>query len=126
GAGVKVTQQAMAQMSPQQRARMNAEAQAPATLWGLHGSASLNDKLLTLTVVNPHATEIRETEIAVRGAKVQSGQATTLTSKDIHAHNNFEDPRALTPSNAALAARHGAATHRFPAPSVTRLQRTLV
>jgi alpha-L-arabinofuranosidase len=114
-----------AQMSPQQRARMQAEAQAPATLWGLQGSASLNDKTLTLTVVNPHATEARETEIVVRGARVQSGQATTLTAKDIHARNNFEDPRALTPTTTAVQAQNGTVVHRFPAASVTRLQLTL-
>jgi alpha-N-arabinofuranosidase len=112
-------------LSPQQRANMQAQAQAPATLWGLQGSASVNGKTLTLTVVNPHATEIRETEIAVRGAKVQSGQAMTLTSGDIHAHNSFENPRALTPSNSAVQVQNGAVTYRFAAASVTRLQLTL-
>jgi alpha-N-arabinofuranosidase len=110
-----------AQLSPQQRAQMAAQAQAPATLWGLQGSASLSGKTLTLTVVNPHATETRETEIAVRGAKVQSGQATTLASTDIRAHNSFENPRALVPSNATVQAQGGALVYRFPAASVTRL-----
>jgi len=115
-----------AQMSPQQRAQMAAQAQATnATLWGLQGSASLNGKQLTLTVVNPHATETRETEIIVRGAKAQSGQATTLTSTDIHAHNSFESPRALAPSSAAVRAPGGTIVHRFPAASVTRLQLAL-
>jgi hypothetical protein len=40
---------------------MEAQAQSPATLWGLQGSASLSGKQVTLTVVNPHATEARET-----------------------------------------------------------------
>ena len=35
----------------------------PATFWGLKGSASLRDKALTLTVVNPHVSESREVEI---------------------------------------------------------------
>ncbi|HZS03597.1 MAG TPA: alpha-L-arabinofuranosidase C-terminal domain-containing protein [Blastocatellia bacterium] len=116
---------AAAQMSPQQRANLAAQAQAPATLWGLQGSASLSGKLLTLTVVNPHVTEARETEIAVRGAKVQSGRATTLASSDIHAHNSFENPQALMPSNATVEVQGGALTYRFPAASVTRLQLTL-
>ena len=64
----------------------------------------------------------RETEIVVRGARVQSGQATTLTAKDIHARNNFEDPRALTPTTSAVQAQNGTVVHRFPAASVTRLQ----
>jgi alpha-N-arabinofuranosidase len=114
-----------AQLSPQQRANLQAQAQAPTSLWGLQGSASLNGKTLTLTVVNPHATEIRETEIAVRGAKVISGQATTLTSNDIHAHNSFDNPRALAPSNANIQMQSGVVVHRFPAASVTRLQLAL-
>jgi alpha-N-arabinofuranosidase len=38
------------------------------SFWGLEGSASIKDKRLTLTVVNPHVSEARETEIAIRGA----------------------------------------------------------
>src|SRR5207249_4978504 len=39
-------------------------------LWGLNGSASLQRDALTLTVTNPHLTEPRDAEIAVRGAAV--------------------------------------------------------
>jgi alpha-N-arabinofuranosidase len=116
---------ALAQMSPQQRAQMTSQPTS-GTLWGLQGSASVNGKQLTLTVVNPHATEVRETEIAVRGAKIQSGQLTTLTSNEIHAHNSFENPRALTPTTGSVQIQNGMVTHRFPAASVTRLQLTLV
>jgi alpha-N-arabinofuranosidase len=87
---------------------------------GLEGAASLNGKTLTLTVVNPHATEIRETEVTVRGAKVQSGPATTRTSGGIHAHNSFDNPKALMPSNASVQVQNGAVVFRFPAASVTR------
>ncbi len=90
-------------------------------LWGLAGSASLNGKQLVLTVVNPHASEARETEIAVRGAEVRSARARTLTAADIHAHNSFAQPRALEPVDGA--ARVG--VHRFPPASVTRLVCTL-
>jgi alpha-N-arabinofuranosidase len=63
---------------------MAAEAQSTTgTLWGLQGSASLKGKQLTLTVVNPHASEARESEVAVRGGTVQSGQA-ILSANDIH------------------------------------------
>ena len=112
---------ALAQMSPQQRAQLAAQP-ATGTLWGLQGSASLNGKQLTLTVVNPHASEPRETEIMVRGGSVQSGQVTTLSSNNIQAHNSFENPNALTPANAVIQVRNGAVVHRFPAASVTRLQ----
>lgn len=118
---------AAAQMSAQARALMAAQAQSPTgTLWGLQGSASVNGKQLTLTVVNPHATEARETEVAVRGAKITSGQATVLSSTDIHAHNSFANPRALEPTTAAVQAPTGGAlVYRFAPASVTKLQITL-
>ncbi|HEU4390829.1 MAG TPA: alpha-L-arabinofuranosidase C-terminal domain-containing protein [Blastocatellia bacterium] len=117
---------ALGQMTPQQRARLEAEARAPATFWGLQGSASLDDKVLILTVVNPHASEPRETEIVVRGARIQSGQVTTLTSSDIHAHNSFENPRGLEPIEQPLEVRSGGGlVHRFAPASVTRLRLTL-
>jgi alpha-L-arabinofuranosidase len=115
-----------AQMSPQQRALLASQAQpVNATMWGLEGSASVNGTQLTLTVVNPHATDSRETEIIPRGAKVQSGKATILTSSDIHARNTFENPQGLVPSNAAVQVQGGSLVFRFPPASVTRLQLTL-
>jgi alpha-L-arabinofuranosidase len=51
----------------------------PATFWGLKGSASLHEKQLVLTVVNPHVSEPSEAEIAIRGTAMKSGVATTLT-----------------------------------------------
>ena len=99
---------------------------ATESLWGLQGSASMNGKQLTLTVVNPHATEARETEIAVRGARISSAQATVLSSTDIRAHNSFANPRALGTTTAAVQIpTSGALVHRFPAASVTKLQMTL-
>jgi alpha-N-arabinofuranosidase len=97
----------------------------PATLWGLQGSASLHDKQLVLTVVNPHHAEAREAEVAVRGASVRSGQSRTLTSNDIRAHNTFAQPNALVPADAPLAASGPVITYRFPPASVTRLLLTL-
>jgi len=92
------------------------------SLWGLGGSASIKDRTLTLTVVNPHASEPRETEIAVRGAQVTSARVRTLAADDVHAHNSFDRPTAVVPADAAAAsARGGVIVHRFPPASVTRL-----
>src|SRR5688500_10890570 len=114
-----------AQMTPQQRAAVAAQQAAAATLWGLQGSASLRDNRLTLTVVNPHASEARETEVVVRGRAVQSGEGLVLSATDIHAHNSFEQPRALEPVQVSVGVQGGRLVHRFPAASVTRLQLTL-
>jgi alpha-N-arabinofuranosidase len=96
------------------------------SLWGLQGSASVNGKQLTLTVVNPHATEARQTEIVVRGASVQSGQSTTLSSTDIHAHNSVENPHGLEPRKEEMKVSSGSTlVYTFAPASVTRLQMTL-
>ena len=57
----------------------------------------MNGKQLTLTVTNPHLTEAREAEIAVRGARVAEARARVLAEPDVHAHNTFQNPRAVEP-----------------------------
>jgi len=61
-------------------------------------SAVEADVALTVTVVNPHASESRECAIAVRGAAIREGRASVLTSTDLRAHNSFEHPNALAPA----------------------------
>jgi alpha-N-arabinofuranosidase len=97
----------------------------PASFWGLQGSASLRDKELVLTAVNPHVSEQRETEIVIHGATIREGRARVLTSNDIHAHNTFEQPRALEPKDADVNVQGGKLVFRFPPASVTRLLLTL-
>ena len=94
-------------------------------LWGLAGSASLHDKELIVTAVNPHASEPRTCPITVRGATVREAQSTILASADLRAHNSFARPNALTPRDATVAVRSGSVTHTFPPASVTRLRLTL-
>jgi alpha-N-arabinofuranosidase len=93
----------------------------PASLWGLQGSASVKDKQLTVTVVNPHAKESREAEIAIRGASIKSGESRTLTSTDLHARNTFANPHGLEPNTAAVTASGSMITYTFAPASVTRL-----
>jgi alpha-N-arabinofuranosidase len=99
--------------------------ETPVTLWGLNGSASLKDKQLTLTVVNPSHSQARETEIAIRGASVISGASRTLTSNDIHARNSFANPRALEPKDGTVQAKGSTFVFQFAPASVTRLVFTL-
>jgi alpha-L-arabinofuranosidase len=101
-------------------------ADKPAEFWGLAGSASVNGKQLTLTVTNPHMTEARETEIAVRGARVTEARARVLSERDVHAHNSFASPRAVEPRDEQVrAAGAGPLVYRFAPASVTRLSLTL-
>ena len=97
----------------------------PVGLWGLNGSASLRDKQLVLTVVNPHHSQVRETEIAIRGAAIKSGESRTLTSTDLRARNSFANPNALEPKTTSVNASGSTMTFQFAPASVTRLLFTL-
>jgi alpha-N-arabinofuranosidase len=96
-----------------------------ATFWGLKGSASLHDKQLVLTVVNPDVSAPHETEIVIRGGNVQSGSATFLTHSDIHAHNSFDQRNVVTPQTKAVESGGRMLRYTFPPASVTKLTLTL-
>jgi alpha-L-arabinofuranosidase len=95
------------------------------SLWGLNASASLQGENVTLTVTNPHLTEPRETEIAVRGRGVRAVTATTLAARDVHDHNTFEAPRTIAPATATVAVGAAPLVYRFPPASVTKLEITM-
>jgi alpha-N-arabinofuranosidase len=94
------------------------------TFWGLAGSASLHQKQkkLVVTVVNPSVSEERTTEIALHGASARSGRATALAEADIHAHNDFEHPDAVRPSEAPANVSGSRFTWTFKPASVTKLE----
>ena len=95
---------------------------SPGSLWGLAGSASIKDKTVTLTMVNPHVSEPREAEIALRGASIVSMRADVLRAADIHAVNTFDRPNAVVPEHGrAETPRGNVVIHRFPPASVSRL-----
>ncbi len=97
----------------------------PATFWGLKGSASIQNKELVLTAVNPHVSQARETEIGVRGATISSGRATVLTHADIHARNTFEQRNVVNPQEQDLKGKGPILHWVFPPASVTKLVLTL-
>lgn len=97
----------------------------PASLYGLNGSASLNGRQLTLTVTNPSLEQARETEVVFRGGQARSARIVTLAASDVHLFNSFENPRAVQPSEQALAAVRSPLVHRFPPASVTKLEISL-
>src|ERR1051325_2923032 len=96
----------------------------PASFWGLKGSASLHEKELVVTVVNPHVTQAREAEIGIRGASVKSGSVTTLSHTDIHAHNSFDQQEVVKPQTKSLDIK-GPVRFTFPAASVCKLTLSL-
>ena len=92
-----------------------------ASFWGLRGSASLHDKQLIVTAVNPNVKDACETQIGVRGARVTSAEASVLSASDIHARNTFEQRQAVAPKAASVRLSGDSAMFSFPAASVTKL-----
>ena len=97
----------------------------PATICGLNGSASLAGDRLLLTVTNPSLREARDAEIALRGGRVKSAEAVTLTATDVRRGNTFDDPRAIEPKRQTLAVGGSGFVHLFPPTSVTSLELVL-
>ena len=97
----------------------------PATFWGLKGSASIQNKELVLTAVNPHVSQAREAEIGVRGAAISSGHVTVLTNADIHARNTFEQRTVVNPRGQDLKGNGPVVHWAFPPASVTKIVLTL-
>ena len=85
----------------------------------LSGSASLDGRTLTLTVVNPHATLPVEATIDVAGRPLPDAAVTVLRHDDLTAHNTFDDPDAVKPEPGEAALGGAAARHVFPPASVT-------
>jgi len=98
---------------------------APAGLWGLNGSASLRERVVTLTVTNPSLHEPRETEIAVRGGSIVSARATTLAARDVHDVNSFDRPDVIKPVTSDVALRGAPLVYSFAPASVTKLELVL-
>ncbi|HZN65250.1 MAG TPA: alpha-L-arabinofuranosidase C-terminal domain-containing protein [Tepidisphaeraceae bacterium] len=95
-------------------------------LAGLSGSASVRDGLLTLSVVNPHATLPAECSIDLRGRAVGDVEVATLTHDDIAAHNTFDSPDVLRPTSRRVESPGAALTHLLPSASVTVFRTRLV
>jgi alpha-N-arabinofuranosidase len=93
-----------------------------ASHWGLQGSASVRDKQLTITAVNPSPTDARLTEIALRGATVKDATMTFLSHADIHAHNTFEQRDVVVPQTKSLNLSGGNLVVELPPASVTAIK----
>jgi alpha-N-arabinofuranosidase len=92
-----------------------------ASYWGLKGSASMRDKNLTITAVNPSTNEPRLAEIALRGATIQEASMRFLSNADIHAHNDFEQREVVVPQMKSLNMSGGILVVEFPPASVVAL-----
>ena len=93
-----------------------------ASFWGLKGSASLHDKKLVVTAVNPDVGKPLAAQIAVRGGKAKAVRTTVLNTSDIHAHNTFAEKNAVVPRAANAEVRDGGVRYEFPPASVAAFE----
>jgi alpha-N-arabinofuranosidase len=91
------------------------------SFWGLKGSASVRDKNLTITAVNPSTGESRLAEISLRGATVKEASMSFLSNADIRAHNTFDRRDVVVPQTKPLSLSEGALVVEFPPASVAAL-----
>jgi alpha-N-arabinofuranosidase len=94
----------------------------PASFWGLQGSASIKDRQVVVTMVNPAVTETRETEVVVRGATPASARYTVLAGRELDAHNTFDSPEAVTPSSGDARLSGGSVVLTVPPKSVMKVE----
>ena len=86
----------------------------------LHGSASIKDGTLTLSVVNLHSDNLVEAEITIDGAAADEISVAWLSHHDLLAHNTFDQPTALVPLRETLPALPpGPWRHTLPPASVS-------
>jgi alpha-N-arabinofuranosidase len=94
----------------------------PASFWGMNGSASVKDRQVVVTLVNPAATETRETEVVVRGGSAASARYTLLTAGEMNAHNTFDAPDAVKPTTSDARVSGGTVVITVPPKSVAKVE----
>jgi alpha-L-arabinofuranosidase len=92
-----------------------------ARFWGLNGSASRKEGVVTLTIVNPDLAKTVDTQIALRGATAAKATGTILAASDMHAHNTFDQPNEVKPASLTVAISGNVLNVSLPAASVTRI-----
>jgi alpha-L-arabinofuranosidase len=98
-----------------------------AKLPGLSGSASVRDKVLTVTLTNPSLRDGVVTRIRVSGgAGLREARATVLTHQDMHATNTFEKPDEVGVAALAAHVSGDTATVTLPKQAVVAVSLQLV
>ncbi|MCU0522422.1 MAG: alpha-N-arabinofuranosidase [Anaerolineae bacterium] len=89
------------------------------------GSASVKGKELFVTLTNSHATQAVSLDVELLAGAVANGASARVLAGDIHAHNTFEAPTALTPVTMSVDARGSHFSVSMPPASVIALEVTL-
>ncbi len=96
------------------------ECQAPRIHFpGLLGSASIQGETLTLSLVNPSASNPVEATIELLGGQAKEARITELFHPDIHALNTFDSPETVKPKTATARLKGKPWRRALPPASVT-------
>jgi alpha-L-arabinofuranosidase len=96
--------------------------QSPGTVPGLSGSASIKDKMLTLTIANPSLDAPVSAQIRLTSGSLTEGRGTVLTHHDMTARNTFDRPDEVKLLPLEIKVGANAAGVTFPPRSVTALE----
>ncbi|WP_337103698.1 alpha-N-arabinofuranosidase [Paenibacillus sp. YIM B09110] len=96
------------------------------SLPALKGTASVKDGVLTLSVVNLHASDAIDAVIELPGETAGEWSAEQLSHERLNSHNTFEQPDTVVPKKVEAGFIHEGKLHFvFPAASVTVFTATL-
>lgn len=94
----------------------------PFSLQVVEGSASVKENTLCVTLSHTHPEQPTELEVQVLGGRVSQAEAVFLSADDIHAHNTFENPERVKPSEPQAVRIDGNSLRlTAPAASVIRI-----
>jgi alpha-N-arabinofuranosidase len=97
--------------------------QGSATLPGIHGSASIREGRLCVTLTNPSLDDTVSVALRVEGGgRVAEGRGTLLGHEEITAANTFERPDAVTLKPIVVEVRGDAARVTIPRHAVVALE----
>ena len=99
----------------------------PYMLKVVQGSASLKDGVLCVTAVNAHPGQAIELNLEIVSGQLDTVEVVTLDSDDIHAHNTFDEPDAVTLSSpTTIEADGNTVTVQVPSAGIVRILGRLV
>ena len=85
----------------------------------LHASASQKDGVTHVSIANLHPSENAQLQLSLRGVDLKNARARILTSDALDAHNTFDAPNTIEPSDFAIGAlKNGQVTIDVPSKSV--------
>jgi alpha-N-arabinofuranosidase len=90
------------------------------------GSASVKGKTLFVTLTNSHASQSQEITLSLLGGAAAQNVSASVLAGEIHAHNTFEKPEALTPQPMSIQTTGSSFTLPLPAASVVAVEISLV